>query len=144
MQTSLLQRASGLLAALAFTLALNENSGRTADALKPLEVKVARPTHGEIIRYVTLPGNIRADQQATLYAKVGGYLKTLTVDKGDRVQAGQTLGEIEVPELLADLAKYKAEVKVAETDFQRNVLARRQRRAEEVARPRHAAIGGRS
>jgi biotin carboxyl carrier protein len=34
------------------------------------------------------------------YAKVAGYLKSLSVDKGDRVQAGQSLGEIEVPELL--------------------------------------------
>ena len=89
------------------------------DAPKPIEVKVARPTRGEIIRFVTLPGNIRANQQATLYAKVAGYLKSLSVDKGDRVEAGQLLGEIEVPELLADRAKYKAEVKVADTAYQR-------------------------
>jgi membrane fusion protein (multidrug efflux system) len=96
-----------------------------ADAPKPLEVKVTRATHGDIIRYVTLPGSIRANQQATLYAKVAGYLKSLTVDKGDRVQAGQSLGEIEVPELLADLAKYKAEVKVADTDYQRVSVAQK-------------------
>lgn len=97
-----------------------------ADAPKPLEVKVTRPTRGEITRFVTLPGGIRANQQATLYAKVAGYLKSLSVDKGDRVQAGQTLGEIEVPELLADLAKFKAEVKVAETDYQRVNAAQKQ------------------
>ena len=90
-----------------------------ADTPKPVEVKVTRPTHGDIIRFVTLPGNIRANQQATLYAKVAGYLKSLAVDKGDRVEAGQSLGEIEAPELLADLAKFKAEVKVAETDYLR-------------------------
>jgi membrane fusion protein (multidrug efflux system) len=104
-----------------------------ADAPKPIEVKVARPTRGEIIRYVTLPGSIRANQQATLYAKVAGYLKSLAVDKGDRVQAGQSLGEIEVPELLADLAKYKAEVKVAETDYQRISLA--QKKASDLITP---------
>ena len=97
-----------------------------ADAPKPVEVKAARPTRGEIVRYVTLPGSIRANQQATLYAKVAGYLKSLTVDKGDRVKAGQSLGEIEVPELLADLAKYKAEARVAETDFQRVSTAQKQ------------------
>jgi membrane fusion protein, multidrug efflux system len=96
-----------------------------ADAPKPVEVKVARPVRGEITRFVTLPGGIRANQQATLYAKVAGYLKTLSVDKGDRVQAGQSLGEIEVPELLADLAKYKAEAKVADTDFQRITAAQK-------------------
>jgi membrane fusion protein (multidrug efflux system) len=96
-----------------------------ADAPKPLEVKVTRATLGDIVRYVTLPGSIRANQQATLYAKVAGYLKSITVDKGDRVQAGQSLGEIEVPELLADLAKYKAEVKVADADYQRVSVAQK-------------------
>jgi RND family efflux transporter MFP subunit len=86
---------------------------------------VTRPTRGEIIRYVKLPGSIRANQQATLYAKVAGYLKALTVDKGDRVQAGQSLGEIEVPELVADLAKNKAEAKVAEADYDRTSAAQK-------------------
>src|SRR5690242_3106249 len=89
-----------------------------ADAPKPVEVKAVRPARGEITRFVSLPGGIRANQQATLYAKVAGYLKSLSVDKGDRVQAGQSLGEIEVPELLADVTKYKAEAKVADADFQ--------------------------
>jgi RND family efflux transporter MFP subunit len=111
-----------------------------ADAPKPVEVKVARPTRGEIIRYVTLPGMIKANQQATLYAKVPGYLKSIAVDKGDKVQAGQALGEIEVPELLADLARYKAElvraeaeVKVAEIESSR--LAKAQKQASDLVLP---------
>jgi membrane fusion protein (multidrug efflux system) len=104
-----------------------------ADAPKPVNVKVVHPTRGEIIRYVTLPGTIRANQQATLYAKVAGYLKSLAVDKGDRVQAGQSLGEIEVPELLADLAKYQAEVKVAEVDFQR--ISSAQKKSPDLVTP---------
>ena len=94
-------------------------STSAAEPAKPVDVKVARPVRGDIVRFATLPGSIRANQQATLYAKVAGYLKSLTVDKGDAVQAGQSLGEIEVPELLADRAKYKAEARVAEVDFQR-------------------------
>jgi membrane fusion protein (multidrug efflux system) len=90
-----------------------------AEAPKPVEVKVAKPARGEILRYVTLPGTVRANQQATLYAKVAGYLTTLNVDKGDTVKAGQTLGEIEVPELLAERVKHEAEFKVAEIDFKR-------------------------
>src|SRR5215207_2593796 len=81
--------------------------------------KATHPAPGEIIRYVTLPGNIRANQQVTLYAKVPGYLKSLAVDRGDTVKAEQSLGEIEMPELTSDLAKFEAEVKVAELDFLR-------------------------
>jgi len=63
---------------------------------------------GPITRFVTLPGEIKPYQQATLFAKVAGYLKSIKVDKGDKVQDGVLLAEIEVPELLADRARYKA------------------------------------
>lgn len=88
-------------------------------AAEPPKILAISPTRGSITRYVTLPGTIRANQQAVLYAKVPGYLKSLDVDKGDTVQAGQPLGEIEVPELASDLAKFEAEVKVADIDFER-------------------------
>ena len=120
------------LAALTMIVAITQ-LGSAADPPKAIEVRSAHPTRGEITRYVTLPGTIRANQQATLYAKVPGYLKSLGVDKGDRVQAGQSLGEIEVPELLADLAKFKAEVKVADTDYQRVVGA--QKKAPDLVTP---------
>ncbi len=96
----------------------------TGIALAETEVKTATPTRGTIHRFVTLPGSIKANQQATLYAKVPGYLKTLTVDKGDKVTAGQSLGEIEVPELAAEAVKYRAEVRVAEADLKRRAEAR--------------------
>ena len=83
------------------------------------------PKRGEITRTVTLPTfRILAYQEARLYAKVSGYLKTLTVDKGDTVASGQLLAEIEVPELLADEAQFKAETEVARTNYQRMVEAR--------------------
>jgi len=39
-----------------------------------------------------------AFQQPTLYAKVSGYLKSIAVDKGDKVAAGAILARIEIPE----------------------------------------------
>jgi len=88
-------------------------------AAAPTEVKVTRPTRGDINRFVTLPGTLRANQQVTLYAKVGGYLSKISVDKGDTVTAGQLLAELEVPELLADLARSRAEANVATTELSR-------------------------
>ena len=46
-------------------------------------------------RDIRLLGDARPYSTATLFAKVSGYLKTVTVDKGDLVQAGQVLAEIE-------------------------------------------------
>ncbi len=95
-----------------------------ADATRtPVEVTLAQPRRGEIHRLVTLPGTLRANQQATLYAKISGYLKSIAVDKGDFVRAGQPLAEIEVPELVADRAKYETEVRVAEIESRRVTVA---------------------
>src|SRR5690349_6811545 len=88
--------------ALVFAM-LTTSTIQSADAPAVIEVKTTTPTRGEIFRFVTLPGSIKANQQATLYAKVAGYLKSLNVDKGDHVTAGQALGEIEVPELAAEV-----------------------------------------
>jgi membrane fusion protein, multidrug efflux system len=91
----------------------------------PVHVQTVHPRRGEIARSITLPTfRILALQEATLYAKVSGYLKTLAVDKGDTVKAGQLLAEIEVPELLADEAQYKAESQVARTNYERMAEAR--------------------
>ena len=74
-----------------------------------------------------------AYQQATLYAKVAGYLKTIAVDKGDAVKEGALLAEIEVPELIADRAKFKAELEVAQIDYQR--VSDAQKKASDLVVP---------
>ena len=86
---------------------------------QPAPVQTVQPKRGPITRFVVLPAEVRPYQQATLYAKVAGYLKTIAVDKGDRVNQNDVIAEIEVPELLADIQKYKAEVEVAQIDFRR-------------------------
>jgi membrane fusion protein (multidrug efflux system) len=91
---------------------------RTISA-QPVAVRLVQPKHGSISRSITLPAEIKANQQATLYAKVTGYLKSIVVDKGDVVKEGALLAEIEVPELLADTAKYKAEVELANVEYRR-------------------------
>ena len=72
------------------------------------EVAVTSPRRGDIFRFVTLPGTLRANQQVTLHAKVAGYLKAISVDKGDAVKAGQLLAEIEIPELVSERARHEA------------------------------------
>jgi membrane fusion protein (multidrug efflux system) len=94
------------------------------------EVQAVRPYKGAIDRTVTLPGNVLAYQQATLYAKVAGYLKTIAVDKGDHVKQGDVLADIEVPELIADRTKFKADLDVMETEYKRNINA--QKKAPEL------------
>jgi membrane fusion protein, multidrug efflux system len=88
-------------------------------------VQTIHPKRGEIVRRITLPGNVLPYQEATLYAKVAGYLKSINVDKGDSVKEGDLLAEIEAPEMLADLLKAKAEAEAAQLDSERVLEARK-------------------
>jgi RND family efflux transporter MFP subunit len=93
--------------------------GAAPAATAPLEVRVTHVTTGPITRAITLPAQVLPDQQATLYAKVSGYLQSISVDKGDRVNAGAVLARIEVPELLSSRAKQQAELRAAEAEYGR-------------------------
>jgi len=93
-------------------------------AAAPADVGVTSPRRGDIHRFVTIPGTLRANQQVTLHAKVAGYLKAIHVDKGDSVKAGQLLAEIELPEIVAERAKHEAELKIARTELGRVQAAR--------------------
>jgi membrane fusion protein, multidrug efflux system len=105
----------------------SKSEGRTAPSAPPAPVAVTMTAAklGPITRTVTLPTfRVLPYQSATLYAKVAGYLKTLKVDKGDAVAGGQLLAEIEVPELLADEAQFKAEADVERGNYERLAAAR--------------------
>jgi len=95
-----------------------------AAATAPAEVGVTSPRRGDIHRFVTLPGTLRANQQVTLHAKVAGYLKSIAVDKGDTVKAGQLIAEIEMPEIVAERAKHEAELNIARIESERLTTAR--------------------
>ncbi len=87
------------------------------------DIPVAKLSQGDITRWITLPGEVKAYQQATLCAKVGGYIQSVSADIGDEVKEGAVLAEIEAPELLAERDKLKAELVVAQIDFDRTSAA---------------------
>jgi membrane fusion protein (multidrug efflux system) len=71
-----------------------------------LEQSVARGPHvlvmqvadGSPSRTVSLPASVHGYIETPVYAKVAGYMKTINVDKGDHVKAGQVIAIIESPE----------------------------------------------
>lgn len=99
----------------------------------PPAVRVGKARKGPISRTIALPATIRPHEQTVLYAKVAGYLKTIRVDKGDSVHEGDLLAEIESPELVADLARQKAEVAVADVAYRRASEA--QKKAPDLVMP---------
>ena len=81
---------------------------KAADAGPRVYVAEVERTPGN--RTVTLPGDVRAFQQASIYAKTQGYVREVKVDKGDRVRAGQVLAIIESPETDQQVAAARSDL----------------------------------
>jgi RND family efflux transporter MFP subunit len=73
-------------------------------------IEVVTTAAGPSVRTIKLLGDVRAGATATLYSKVAGYLKTVHVDKGDKVEAGHVVAEIESPELDQQFAGASADL----------------------------------
>ncbi len=88
-----------------------ETAERQRAAAGGTRVLVARVEKTERGRRVTLPGDVRPFRQATLYAKVSGYVKSMEVDKGDKVRQGQLLATLESPETDEQVLAAKASLR---------------------------------
>lgn len=72
-----------------------------------------------LAREITIAADFRPWQEVDVHAKVAGYLRSISVDVGDRVGAGQVIGFLEVPELGEDLAYASATQRKTEKDVER-------------------------
>ena len=90
---------------------------------------------------IKLPATIHGYTETPVYAKVAGYLKTIRVDKGDRVTKGQVLAELESPELDQQVANARATYDVDVVNDKRyQQLAREGVVAQQTADDTHAAM----
>jgi len=78
-------------------------------------LKVARPRVGAPL---VVPGTTTPLVEAYLYARANGYLKKRLVDIGDRVRKGQLLAIIDSPDLDAQVAQAREQVRQAEQQQQ--------------------------
>jgi len=108
------RRATGWLAVLCAMAAAgctSDGHDRSPEGVTPT-VAVVQLRRVDMVRSIVLPGDLVGFSQADLYGKVSGYLKSISVDKGDAVKAGQVLAEIEVPELQQKLRRARANLEI--------------------------------
>ena len=63
---------------------------------------------------LALPAELRPGTEASLLARVSGYVRKWHANLGDRVEAGQLLAELDTPELERELGRAEAQLKLAE------------------------------
>jgi membrane fusion protein, multidrug efflux system len=89
------------------------------EAARGPRVLVTRVMHAPAVREINLPAEIHGYIETPVYAKVAGYLKTINVDKGDRVKQGQVIAVLESPEIDHQVANARAAYKLAQITDQR-------------------------
>jgi RND family efflux transporter MFP subunit len=82
-------------------------------------VAVVTAARRDLENTLTIASELEPLQQIDVYAKVSGYIKTLNIDWGTHVRAGDTLAVLEIPELAQELQMDESEFKVAELTYNR-------------------------
>jgi RND family efflux transporter MFP subunit len=92
-------------------------------------------------RDISLPGEVHGYYETPIYAKIAGYVKTMVVDKGSRVRAGQLVATIESPETDQQTRNAKASYVIAAiTDRRYQALLRAQVVPRQDADQTHAQM----
>ncbi|HZU85273.1 MAG TPA: efflux RND transporter periplasmic adaptor subunit, partial [Polyangiaceae bacterium] len=97
----------------------SDRAQRQDESARGIRLSVARVQTSSAARVVALPGDVRGFAQATLYAKLSGYVRRVDVDRGDRVKRGQVLAVIESPESQKDVASARHDADVTRRNAER-------------------------
>jgi RND family efflux transporter MFP subunit len=77
-------------------------------------VEVVKVTAKSVDRQVKLPGEFKPYLAVPLHARVTGFVKSVTVDRGSTVKEGQVLATLEAPEMRSQLVEAQAKAQAVE------------------------------
>jgi RND family efflux transporter MFP subunit len=83
----------------------------------PPTIEVVKVVEQPLNVTLSLPGELAPYQTVALYARVTGFVKTIAVDRGSRVLAGQQLAVLDAPELDAQKSEAQSKVQSAESQL---------------------------
>jgi membrane fusion protein, multidrug efflux system len=83
----------------------------------PPTIEVVKVVEQPLNVTLSLPGELAPYQTVALYARVPGFVKTIAVDRGSRVRAGQQLAVLDAPELDAQKSEAQSKVQNAESQL---------------------------
>jgi len=112
--------AAGGVLSLLVTAACHRNApGPANDNTAPTEptIEVVKVLEQPLRVTLSLPGELTPYQTVALYSRVTGFVKSIAVDRGSRVRAGQQLATIEAPELVAQRAEAQSKLQSAEAQL---------------------------
>src|SRR3954462_597334 len=99
---------------------LSQRRQATADTqqLALQSVTVVSPTVGAPPDGLMLPAEVRPWQEASIFSRVNGYLKSWVVDIGAHVEQDQLLAEVDTPDLDHQLEQARSQAALAQKSFE--------------------------
>ena len=99
-----------------FTASCDKGGKDAAKTYQPPVTAVAKAGVEDLSRDLAMTAEFRPYQEIEVMAKVAGYVKAIYVDIGDKVQKGQLLAVLEVPEMADDIARAAAALRESEAE----------------------------
>ena len=114
-----------LPAGAALTLLVAVSCERGSDTANPAPAVAAEAAAIDVVRVVeqpldvqlSLPGELTAYQSVAVFPRVTGFVKTVHVDRGSSVRAGEELVTLDAPELLAQRSEAQSKLQAAQAQL---------------------------
>lgn len=108
-----------IIAVLFITSCTENKAEEKSSAVSPAETtyQKALVQKGPVSTIIKLPAQLAAYQEVSIFPKVNGYVKTVNVDIGSKVQKGNLLMTLEAPELLQAAMQARERYARTKADF---------------------------
>jgi membrane fusion protein, multidrug efflux system len=81
------------------------------------KVQVAKVISQKLALTMHLPGEIQPYEDVAIFPKVTGFVKSITVDRGSHVRAGELIARLEAPELVAQRSEAQSKLQGAQAQL---------------------------
>ena len=95
----------------------DRSSAKAAPADPGTKIQAAKVIGQKLAITVHLPGEIEPYEVVAIFPKVTGFVKSITVDRGSHVKAGELIARLEAPELIAQRSEAHSKVQAAQAQL---------------------------
>jgi len=81
------------------------------------QVQVTRVVAQKLAMTVHLPGEIEPYEVVAIFPRVTGFVKSISVDRGSHVKAGERIAQLEAPELIAQRSEAQSKLQSAQAQL---------------------------
>src|SRR5581483_2013942 len=95
----------------------NATSAKAAPADPSPKVQVTKVISQKLAMTVHLPGEIDPYEVVAVFPKVTGFVKSISVDRGSHVKAGELIAQLEAPELISQRSEAQSKLQATQAQL---------------------------